>query len=122
MSELEKCMMALEQIGMQYVQKSMTDNRPRSAKIMKAHAIVEGSKTPAGAVLARRILQLQRQEAALMVYAPIAKAMGYESRDDDDDEWSSRFEGVDEEKELSDFSTEDIFAELKRRGYDVQEA
>ena len=95
MSELDQCLRALEQIGMQRIRKSMTDGRPRSAKIMKALAVAEATKTPAGAVLARRILQLERQETLRKSFAPVIKSMGLSASDDD--EWSRLFKSVDDD-------------------------
>lgn len=86
MSELDQCLRALEQIGMQRVQKSMTDGRPRSAKVIKAMAIAEATKTHAGAVLARRILQLEQQEVLRKSFAPVMKSMGLSVPGDSDDE------------------------------------
>ena len=109
MSELDRCLKALEQIGMQRVQKSMTDGRPRSAKIMKALALAEATKTPAGAVLARRILQLEQQETLRKSFGAVAKSMGLAPApaDDDSDEWSSYFSPIHKTDE------EDLLEELR---------
>ena len=61
MSELENCMRALELIGKSRVEKSANDGS-KSQKVLKAMAIARGSETPQGAVLARRVIQLHRQE------------------------------------------------------------
>jgi Mg2+ and Co2+ transporter CorA len=61
MSELENCMKALEIIGMSRVEKS-ANYGSKSQKVLKAMAIARGSETPQGAVLAKRIIQLHRQE------------------------------------------------------------
>lgn len=108
MSELDQCLSALEKIGMQRVQKSMTDGRPRSAKIMKALALAEATKTPAGAVLARRILQLEQQETLRKSFGAVAKSMGLAPAPaDDDDDWSSYFSPIHKTDE------EDLLEELR---------
>ena len=120
MSELKKCYEALDALAASNTIRKNIDSK-LSIKQQRAIAIAKATRTPAGAALARRILQLEKGEAIGLGYAvPLMKAMGSGFEDDD---WSSRFEGVDEEEEgLSGFSTADIFTELKRRGYDVQEA
>jgi hypothetical protein len=60
MSELEQCMNALEAIGKNFVQKSATY---QSSKVARARAIAKATETPEGAVLARRVIQLQRQQS-----------------------------------------------------------
>jgi len=108
MSELDQCLRALEQIGMQRVQKSMADGRPRSAKIMKALALAEATKTPAGAVLARRILQLEQQETLRKSFGAVAKSMGLAPAPaDDDDDWSRYFSPINKTDE------EDLMDELR---------
>ena len=120
MSELKKCYEALDALAASSTIRKGIDSK-LSIKQQRAIAIAKATKTPAGAALARRIMELEKAEAVGLGYAvPLMKAMGSGFEDDD---WSSRFEGVDEEEEgLSGFSTVDIFTELKRRGYDVQEA
>ena len=82
MSELKDCYRQLERIakGMN-IKKSMNDNKslnlcgmPRS-KIEKAMAMDAASKTPEGAILAKRIIALQNQKAMRMQYAPFLKNM-----------------------------------------------
>ena len=125
MSELRKCYEALDVLAASGTIRKGIDSK-LSIKQQRAIAIAKATKTPAGAALARRIMQLEKAEAVGLAYTvPLMKAMesGFEGLKDRDDDWSSKFEGVDEEEEgLSGFSTADIFAELKRRGYDVQEA
>lgn len=125
MSELKKCYEALDALAASSAIRKNIDSK-LSIKQQRAIAIAKATKTPAGAALARRIMQLEKAEAVGLAYTvPLMKAMesGFEGLKDRDDDWSSKFEGVDEEEEgLSGFSTADIFAELKRRGYDVQEA
>lgn len=81
MSELEKCMRALEAIGKSRIQKSATYQSP---KVAKACAIARGSETPEGAILARRIIQLQRQEVIRKQYGPILKSMGLDDSQESD--------------------------------------
>jgi hypothetical protein len=95
MSELDRCMKALEAIGNNLVQKSATY---QSSKIARARAIGKATSTPEGAVLAKRIMQLHRQEVVRKMYAPVIKSVGLdreESRYDSDDEWSSMFSKAD---------------------------
>ena len=73
MSELENCMRALEIIGKSLVQKSATYQTP---KVAHACAIARGSETPEGAVLAKRIIQLHRQEV-------VRKSLGMGSQESD---------------------------------------
>jgi hypothetical protein len=61
MSELEKCMNALEIMGKDLVKKSIAE-KPVSARVARAMAISRASKTPAGAIIAKRVIQLQRQQ------------------------------------------------------------
>ena len=125
MSELKKCYEALDALAASSAIRKNIDSK-LSIKQQRAIAIAKATKTPAGAALARRIMQLEKAEAVGLAYTvPLMKAMesGFEGLKDRDDHWSSKLEGVDEEEEgLSGFSTADIFTELKRRGYDVQEA
>jgi len=60
MSELERCMNALEVIGNSLVQKSATYQSP---KVARARAITKAMSTPEGAVLAKRVMQLERQQS-----------------------------------------------------------
>ena len=74
MSELEQCMNALESIGKSFIEKSAT--YPNN-KVARARRICKAIQTPAGAILAKRILQLQRQRAMQMVACgPTEKSMG----------------------------------------------
>jgi hypothetical protein len=74
MSEIEQCMKALEIIGRGMIQKSATYP---NLKVARARRICKAIQTPAGAVLAKRILQLQRQQSMRMVaYGPTEKSMG----------------------------------------------
>ena len=60
MSELENCMKALEIIGNSIVQKSATYQSP---KVARASAITKAMTTPEGAILAKRVMQLERQQS-----------------------------------------------------------
>jgi hypothetical protein len=81
MSELEQCMKALEIIGNCIVQKADTGHK--SAKILKAMAIARASETPEGAVLARRVIQLHRQNVMKMAYGPVLKSMGLDKDEEE---------------------------------------
>jgi len=61
MSEYEQCMKALEIIGNGIIQKADTGHK--SAKVIKAMAIARAAQTPEGAILAKRIMQLERQRS-----------------------------------------------------------
>lgn len=97
MSELERCMNALEAIGKNYIQKSAISQSP---KVARARAITKATQTPEGAVLARRIIQLQRQEVVRKMYAPVIKSMGLDREESREDEWSSMFSKADSEEDL----------------------
>lgn len=71
MSELKELQNALLHVGSGIVQKSVGS----MTKVEKAHAITEASKTPTGQIIAKRIIQLERQRA-------VRKAMGLEDADD----------------------------------------
>jgi hypothetical protein len=96
MSELEQCYRALEIIGKSFVQKSVAYQSPRVAQ---ACAIAKATSTQAGAVLARRILQLERQQS-------IRKQLGYSdpaprrAPAQEEDWWSSQFSKADSEEDL----------------------
>jgi hypothetical protein len=109
MSELEQCMKALEAIGKSRIQKSATYQSP---KVAKACAIARGSETPEGAILAKRIMQLQRQQVMKALYGPELKAMGLDREESSDDEWSRMFSKADDSED------ED---ELRRELRDLQD-
>lgn len=90
MSELDQCMNALESIGKSLIQKSATYQSP---KIARACAIAKATQTPEGAILARRVLQLHRQQV-------IRKQFGYSEPAPGEDEWSSMFSKADSEEDL----------------------
>ena len=101
MSELERCMNALEKIGKSFIQKSATYQSP---KVARACAIAKATRTPEGSILARRVMQLHRQEVMKKAYGPVLKSMGlYE--EPQEDEWSAMFSkadpsDIDDEDEL----------------------
>ncbi|OPY55271.1 MAG: hypothetical protein A4E48_00125 [Methanosaeta sp. PtaU1.Bin060] len=85
MSELEECRKALEEIAKSYVEKSAG----QSAKAAQAVAIAKATRTPQGAALARRIIQLERQQVAQAQFEPVLKALGPSENvaEADDGEW-----------------------------------
>ena len=99
MSELEQCYKALESIGNSMVLKS-DNGRPRSAKIEKAMRITRAAQTHDGQILAKRIIQLERQRAAQQAFGPIMKSMGLPEHEED--EWSSMFSKCDDEDDDED--------------------
>lgn len=102
MSELNDCMNALVQIGKREIRKSL-EEKPVSSAVAKAMAISAATKTSTGAMLARRILQLERQEN-------VRKAMGI-------------FTPTTEKKRSVRKSSDDeLFAELEKRGYNIERA
>ncbi|NPV61332.1 MAG: hypothetical protein HPY61_01655 [Methanotrichaceae archaeon] len=48
--------------------------------------MTEASKTPAGAVLVRKILQLEQQRSVRAQFGPVLKAMGEDIEDDESEE------------------------------------
>jgi hypothetical protein len=76
-------MKELEAIGKSRVEKS-ANYGSKSQKVQKAMAIARGSETPQGAILARRILQLQRQRVAKVQYGIITKSMGLDDSQESD--------------------------------------
>ena len=111
MSELEKCMRALEAIGKSRVEKS-ANYGSKSQKVQKAMAIARGSETPQGAVLVRRILQLQRQRAAGLGYGiPVTKERVTAK--------NGPLEMQSDDELLA--SLKEVTRELKRRGYVEEE-
>lgn len=90
MSELEECYSALQKIAKSYVKKSI-DGRELTPKQARAVAITKAStESPAGRQIARRIIQLEKQQAASFAYSvPVAASMGafrkqVEANDDDE--------------------------------------
>lgn len=124
MSELRKCLNALEALGKQTVTKSLNGKHVSPAEA-RGIAIAKASETPAGSMLVRKILNLQSQKAMRMQYAPFLKNMPEVAGDltdddtfnryqeaarrraqgeDDEDDWSSKF---------SEVSEDDLLQELK---------
>jgi hypothetical protein len=129
MSELTDCYRQLERISKSIVQKNEGANLNlcgmSRAKVEKAMALDEATKTPEGARIAKRIIELQHQKIMRAQFAPILKNMPKIAGDltdddtfnryqeaarsrarneDEDDEWPCHCEKVDED---------DLLAELK---------
>lgn len=96
MSELTECYNALELIAKSVIVKS-DDGQHRSAKVEKAMRTTAATRTRAGAILARRILQLEQQQAVRAQFAPVLKSMGLDR--DDEDDWSSMFSKADDSED-----------------------
>lgn len=111
MSELEQCYRALDALAStNTIRKGIDGNL--SSKQQRAVAIAKATRTPAGAVLARRILQLEKAEAVGLGYGiPLAKAMGLPIS-------KSLAEQSDDELLAA---LEELTRELKRRGYREEE-
>lgn len=78
MSELRKCYEALDALAASSTIRKGIDSK-LSIKQQRAIAIAKATKTPAGAALARRILQLEKGEATyLAVGYPIAQSISKE--------------------------------------------
>jgi len=78
MSELRKCYEALDALAASNTIRKGIDSK-LSIKQQRAIAIAKATKTPAGAALARRILQLEKGEATyLAVGYPIAQSISKE--------------------------------------------
>jgi hypothetical protein len=78
MSELKKCYEALDVLAASSTIRKGIDSK-LSIKQQRAIAIAKATKTPAGAALARRILQLEKGEATyLAVGYPIAQSISKE--------------------------------------------
>ncbi len=78
MSELKKCYEALDALAASSTIRKGIDSK-LSIKQQEAIAIAKATKTPAGAALARRILQLEKGEATyLAVGYPIAQSISKE--------------------------------------------
>jgi len=103
MSELKKCYEALDALAASNTIRKGIDSK-LSIKQQRAIAIAKATKTPAGAALARRILQLEKGEATyLAVGYPIAQSISKEhftarngpvgyTEEEAEDDWSSAFE------------------------------
>jgi len=78
MSELKKCYEALDALAASNTIRKGIDSK-LSIKQQRAIAIAKATRTPAGAALARRILQLEKGEATyLAVGYPIAQSISKE--------------------------------------------
>ena len=119
MSELQRFYKALDALaGNERIQKSAYDKElsPREARAVR---IAKATKTPAGAALARRIMELEKAEAIGLGYGlPLAQAMGISKE---------RFTAQNGPVEMRTddellAALEEISRELKRRGYTEEEA
>jgi len=97
MSELRKCYEALDALAASNTIRKGIDSK-LSIKQQEAIAIAKATKTPAGAALARRIMELEKAEAIGLGYGlPLEeisrelKRRGYTEEEAEDD-WSSAFE------------------------------
>lgn len=114
MSELQKCYKALDALASTSTIRKSIDSS-LSPKKQRAVAIAKATKTPAGAALARRILQLEKQQAVSFAYAvPVVKAMGGFSHE------NGPLEAHTDDELLE--KLEEITRELKRRGFVEEEA
>jgi hypothetical protein len=83
--------------------------------------IAKATKTAAGRVLARKILELQRAEATQLAYAvPLAKAMGLPVSKEHFTAQNGPVEMRTDDELLA--ALDEITRELKRRGYTEEEA
>ena len=109
MSELKKCYEALDVLAASNTIRKGIDSK-LSIKQQRAIAIAKATKTPAGAALARRIMELEKAEAIGLGYGlPLAQAMGLDS-------------GRGKPATLRKSSDDQLLKELERRGYDVRRA
>lgn len=101
MSELEQLHKQLEKIAKSYVRKSI-DDRELTPKQARAVAITKAStESPAGRQIARRIMQLEKQQAASFAFSvPVAASMGAFRKADPDDLFEQIKENEREHAEL----------------------
>jgi hypothetical protein len=105
--EIEKNMKKLEKIGLRYgvVEKSIKPGA--SQKTIRAALVSKASQTPEGAIIARKIMNLERQRTMAAAYGlPISKENGSAGTMSDDELIAAM---------------EEITGELRRRGYKVVE-
>lgn len=140
MSELQDCYRALKHISKSLVQKNKGNMSP---KVAWSVAITKASETPAGAILAKRIIQLQNQRAMRAQYAPFLKNMPEVNGDltddrtfdryqeaarsraqnEDDDDWSKEFEAIDEDDLVEELErTKQREAKLREMIREIREA
>jgi len=120
MSELRKCYEALDALAASNTIRKGIDSK-LSIKQQRAIAIAKATKTPAGAALARRIMQLEKAEAIGLGYGlPIAKAMGLPVSKEHFTARNGPVEMRTDDELLA--ALEEITRELKRRGYTEEEA
>jgi hypothetical protein len=116
MSELKKCLNALEAMSSPEVRKSISGQH-LSQGDARAILIAKASETPAGAVLARRILRLEQQAVQKANYAWLTKQTQADP-EESGDEWSREFSEADGEED--DFSNADE-VELRRQLAEVHD-
>ena len=115
MSELKKCYEALETLASTNAIRKNIDSS-LSPKKQRAIAIAKATKTPAGAALARRIMELEKGEAIGLGYGlPIAKAMGLPVSKEHFTARNGPVEMRRDDELLA--ALDEITRELKRRGY-----
>ena len=120
MSELKKCYEALDALAASNTIRKGIDSK-LSIKQQRAIAIAKATRTPAGAALARRILQLEKGEATyLAVGYPIAQAMGLPVSKEHFTAQNGPVVMRTDDELLA--ALEEISRELKRRGYTEEEA
>ena len=112
MSELEQLHKQLEKIAKSYVRKSI-DGRELTPKQARAVAITKAStESPAGRQIARRITQLEQQQAAGLGYGiPVTKER-FTAK-------NGPFEMQTDDELLA--ALKEVTRELKRRGYTEEE-
>jgi len=100
MSELKKCYEALDALAASNTIRKGIDSK-LSIKQQRAIAIAKATRTPAGAALARRILQLEKQQAVSFAFSvPVAASMGAFRKADPDDLFEQIKENEREHAEL----------------------
>lgn len=118
MSELKKCYEALDALAASSAIRKNIDSK-LSIKQQRAIAIAKATKTPAGAALARRIMELEKAEAIGLGYGlPLAQAMGISKEHFTAENGPAEMRTDDELLA----ALEEITRELKRRGYTEEEA
>ena len=120
MSELKKCYEALDALAASSAIRKNIDSK-LSIKQQRAIAIAKATKTPAGAALARRIMELEKAEAVGLAYTvPLMKAMGLPVSKEHFTAQNGPVEMRTDDELLA--ALEEISRELKRRGYTEEEA
>ena len=105
--EIEKNMKKLEKIGLRYGVVEKSSKPGASQKTIRAALVSKASQTPEGAIIARKIMNLERQRTMAAAYGlPISKENGPVGTMSDDELIAAM---------------EEITRELRRRGYKVVE-